>query len=307
MSPPTVTVRCPACGQPLTAALAPAPPTQWFPCPSCHVPVPVVVPRDLPPLYSWEVVPGLYPQLAFPRRPRWRPARVAAIALAAAAVLTAVAAGLLGYEGYVAAEPAVYDVSGTVYQDPAGVLVPVLGAVVNLSVNGNLFASYTTVANGTFDFPRVPDGGIELNVTATGYSPTVVYTFASRSYTAQVRGLEIGLQPGPANNTSVTALTAFGDLETFLAYVGGAAVLLGGATGLAVAAALGVRRPGGAVTGVIGAGAAVAVPAVLLILSVGSLFPAVAIVSGVAGGAGGFALVLATVEVASRPSEPGAA
>jgi hypothetical protein len=229
-------------------------------------------------------------------------ARVASLALAVAAILAATSAGLLGYEGWVAGEPAEYAISGTVYEDTGGGhLAPAGGATVVLSVNGNAFATYTTGLSGTFDFPAVPAGGFELNVTAYGYGPTVVYTFASRSYSTATQGLQIALEPGGPSNTSVTALTPFGDLETLLAYVGGAAVLLAGGAAVAGGAAYALRRPGGSVTGVIGAGAAVSIPAIVLLLSLGGVFPYVSVVAGVVGGVGGFALVLTTVDVASRP------
>ena len=303
MGQPTVTVRCPSCGQELRVALAPSPPTQWFPCPRCHAPVPVVAPRDLPPLYTWEVIPGLYPQLAFPRKPRWRAAPIASVALAVASVLALVAAGLLGYDGVVASQPATYAVTGTVYRASGNLLLPVAGASVALSVNGALFATRTTGLSGAFAFTGVPDGGLELNVTASGYGPTVVYTFASRSYSTQTLGLDVLLEPGEPQNSSVDSLTPFGDLETLLAYVGGAAVLLAVAGGVAAAASFAVRRPNGSVTAVVGAGAAVAVPVVLLVLALGDAFPPVAIVAGVVGGIGAFALVLATAGLASRPSQ----
>ena len=286
MSPPSVTVRCPSCGQTLQAVLAPSPATQWFPCPNCHLPVPVVPPRELPPLYAWEVVPGLYPQLAMPRRPRWRPTQVASIALVVATALSAAAAGLLAYDGFVAAQPASYVVSGTVYEQSGGLLNPAPGASIVLSSNGEVLFRNTTGLGGEFSFWPVPAGGIELNATATGYAPTLVYTFASPSYAAQTLGIEIDLEPGASNNTSVTALTPFGDLESMLSYVGGAAVLLVAAGAAAGAAAVAVRRPGGGVFGVIGAGAALTVPAVLLLLNVGGLFVPVTVVAGAAGGAG---------------------
>lgn len=300
MGSPTVTMRCPSCGKELRAFLAPSPPTQWFPCPSCHVPVPVVVPRDLPPLFSWEVVPGLYPHLRPVRPPRWRSTHVASIALAVAAALAAVSAGLLGYEGYLASEPTDFLVSGTVFENVGGVLVPANGALVNLSVNGNLVQEVRTPSDGVFSFRSVPSGGIELNVTLKNCGPSIVYTFASKSYSTQTQGLEITLEPGGLSNLSVTALTPFGDLETLLAYVGGAAVLFGAAAMVAGAAAIVVRRPGGGVVGVVGAGGAVALPAILIFLYLGSAFPDVTVVAGVVGAAGAFALVLATADVASR-------
>lgn len=306
MAPPTVAVKCPSCGAELRAVLAPAPPTQWFPCPSCHVPVPVVVPSDLPPLYSWEVIPSLYPQLSPPRRPRWRLRQVTPIALAVAAVLAAVSGGLLSYYGFQAAQPSAYLVSGTVYKDLGnGVLVPVSGAHVRLLADGNRsFGNMTTGANGTFWFAGVPNGGIELNVTATSYAPTVVYTFASRSYSTGTQGLEVTLEPGGVNNTSSDVLSPFANLEAMLSDVGGTAVLCAVVTIAAGIAAWMFRRPGGAVGGVIGGGAAVVLPAVLLSLSLGNVFSLVTAIVGVVGGAGAFATVLATVELASRRTEP---
>ena len=302
MSPPTVTMRCPSCGNALRAVLAPFPPTQWFPCPTCHVPVPVVVPRDLPPLYSWEVLPGLYPHLVPPRPPRWKSRHVVAGALAVSAALAAVCAGVLAYEGFVAAQPTEYVVSGTVYEDSHGVLVPASGADVVLSVDGAQVGSTVTGPGGTFRFPSVPDGGIELNVSAPGYSPTVVYTFASKSYSTQTRGLQITLEPGGSANSSVTTLTPFGDMETLLAYVGGGAVLLGAAAVVGGAAAVVVRRPDGAVVGVIGAGAAVATPAVLVLLALGTAFQAVTIAVSVVGAVGAFALVVAAANLSTHPT-----
>jgi len=309
MASPTVTMRCPSCGTELRAVLAPSPPTQWFPCPSCHVPVPVVVPSDLPPLYSWEVIPGLYTPLPAPRRPRWRSTRVASVALAVAAVLAGVSAGVLGYDGYTAAQPATYAVSGTVYEDQRnGVTVPAAGALVVLYSDGNRsFSSEVTRTDGKFAFDAVPNGGIELNVTLRGYGPTDVFTFASRSYSTQTGELVVTLEPGGVNNTSADVLTPFADLEMLLAYVGGASALFGGVAAVAAVAAVAVRRPGGGVMGVIGGGAAVAVPAVLVFLALGSAFPLVTVVAGVVGGAGAFTLVLATVEVATHGHAAGPA
>jgi len=302
MATPTVAVRCPSCGAELRAVVAPAPPTQWFPCPSCHAPVPVVVPRDLPPLYSWEVLPGLYPQLAPPRVPRWKSTHVASTALILAAALALLSAGYLGYQGALAAEPAHYVVTGVVYEQTPGGLMAAPGAVVKLFVNGQQFdPSNVTGANGSFRFIGVPSGGLELNVSASGYGSVDLYTFASRAYSTQTLGLSVTLQQG-RGNTSVNALTPFGDLETLLAYVGGGAVLFGAAGVTAGAAAVVTRRPRGGIPGVIGAGAAVSVPAVLVLLSLAGPFPMLTLLASGAGGVGAFALVLAAADVANRGS-----
>lgn len=304
MGTPTVTLRCPSCGTELRAVVAPAPPTQWFPCPRCHATVPVVVPRDLPPLFSWEVIPGLYPQLSVPRGTRWRPTVVTSIALAVAAVLAAGACGLLGYEGYVAAQPAVYVVSGTVFEDLGGGPRPVGGAqlVLFTDANRSIF-SFTTSANGTFRFTGVPAGGIELNVTAPGCAPVVIYTFATRAYSTQTQDLRVVLGPGGANNTTSDVLSPFADLETLLAYVGGGSALFGTAAVAAGVGALVFRRPAGAAAGVVGASAAVAVPVVLIFLSLSGAFPAVTVLCGIVGAVGAFSLVLAVLGVTTRAAE----
>lgn len=309
MVPPTATARCPSCGTDLRAELGPTAATQWFPCPSCHQPVPFVPPRELPPLFSWEVVPGLYPQLVPPRPPRWRIDRAAAIALAIAAAFSAAAAGVLAYDGYAAAQPAEYTISGVVYEPSGAAVRPLAGATVLLSSNGGPPISRITGLNGAFVFSAVPAGGIAINISAPGFSPVLVYAFASRSYSTQTQGLGVVLAPGPTGNETIDALTPFGDLETLLAYAGGAAVLLAGAALACAAGAYALRRPDGAVLGVIGAGAAIAVPVLLLLLSVTTPYPDSGYVGGVAGGAGGFALALGSVMLASRspPVEPGTA
>ncbi len=301
MGTPTVTMRCPRCGTPLRALLAPAPSTQWFPCPNCHVPVPFLVPRELPALYSWEVVPGLYPWVQIPRRPRWPWRRSAAVALAAAAVLAAVAVGLLANAGLEADRPATYAVSGIVYEQLAnGHLRRAANAEVAVTTddNGTTLAPYVTGANGTFFFPRVPNGGIEVNVTATNFAPTVVYTFASRSYSTGLRGLNVTLYAAPANATH-DVLSPFPDLESFLAYVGGGAALVAVAAIAAGLAAVVVRRPGGAVAAVVGSGAAVSIPVVVLLFSLDQAFPLVAAVGSLAGAFGAFTIVLAAADLAN--------
>ncbi len=301
MGAPAVAMRCPTCGGELRAVLAPSPPTQWFPCPHCRAPVPVVVPRDLPPLYSWEVVPGLYPALPVPRRPRWRPSGIAAGALVLAALVCAASAGALAFDGWLAAQPATYVVSGTVYSEVGGFYHPLRGATVTLYSDGNRsFAAELTGTDGAFRFAGVPNGGIELNVTAFGYAPGVLWTFASRAYSAPLSGLNVTLGPAASNNSSSVALAPFPDLESLLAYVGGGAVLLGGAAFLAAAASVAVLRPEGRVLGVIGSSAALAAPAVVLLLGLGGPFPLVTAFAGGAGAAGAFALVLATAELALR-------
>jgi hypothetical protein len=312
MASATVEARCPSCGQDLRATIGPVPATQWFPCPRCGAAVPVVAPRDLPPLYSWEIVPALYPLQSVARRPRWKASVVASLALVAATLLSAACAGLLGYDGYVASEPATFVVSGEVGQQlPDGSVAPLSGAQVVLYENDNqTVLTRVTGLNGSFQFSDVPAGGIELNVTgppSSGDAPLDVYTFASRSYSTQTQGLLLTLQPGTPSNTTVDALTPFPDLATLLSYAGGGAVLCGGAALAAGFGAFALRRPRGTVLGVIGSGAAVSVPAVVLILSLSSAFPVVTAAAAVAGGLGAFALVLAVAQLATQGEGSGPA
>jgi Carboxypeptidase regulatory-like domain len=311
MGGPTVTMRCPSCGTELQAVLAPAPPTQWFPCPNCHTPVPFVLPRELPPLYTWEVVPGLYPPVSVPRRWRFHWRSVVSVALAAAAVLSAATAGLLVADGYLGAQPATYVVSGTVFEErPGGSTARVLGAHVVLFTNDNQSVRTTTTnVSGDFSFAGVPNGGIELNVTApgSGYAPTVVYTFACPSYSAGTTGLDVTLSTGGPSNTTTVVLSPYGDLGGFLTYVGSGAVLLVGVTIAAGLAALAIRRPGGSVAAVVGSGAAIAAPAVVLLFSLDEAFPVVATLGAVAGGLGAFALVLSAGDLASGGDRPASA
>ncbi len=100
----------------MAVVLAPAPSTQWFPCPHCGSPVPVVVPRDPPPLYSWEVLPELYPPLPPPRRSRWRAQRVVAFVLVAVAIVAIALLGALAGYGVEANAPAHYPVNGVVVE-----------------------------------------------------------------------------------------------------------------------------------------------------------------------------------------------
>ncbi len=301
MGPPGATMRCPACGTELRAVLAPTPPTQWFPCPRCHTPVPFLAPRELPPLYAWEVTPGLYPLLPVPHRPRWPWRSVACLALAAAAVLAGVATGVLAEDGYASAQPSTYTVSGTVFvEHPGGTATPLSGATVVLWTDDNR-SRLTNHTNGLGEFlfrNDVPNGGVELNITDLCCPPTVVYLFASRSYSTATSGIDVTLSSTSAN-ASAYALTPFPDLETFLAYVGGAAVLFGVATAVAAFATIAVRHQGGAVVGVLGGGASVALPAVVVLFSLGDALPIVTALAGAVGGAGAFVLVLCAADLAS--------
>ncbi len=299
MGSPTVQLRCPACGQELRAVLAPSPPTQWFPCPSCHAPVPVVIPRDPPPLFSWEVFPGLYPALPRPRPPRWRAQGVTAVALFAIVVLAVAFGGILVYYGLVAAEPANYSVTGTVYAEGAGGTVsPVAGAEVVLTDEQGQRSTTTTGLDGAFAFAGVSSGEIVLNASLPGYAPTEVDTFASPVYNAGTDGLQITLVPGGLGNASTVSLSAFPDLETLLASVGGGAVLFGVVAVVALIAGVLTVRSDRPALGVVGGGAGLSAPLLLFFLGLGSIFPYLLAGTSLLAAFGAFALGVRAVELA---------
>jgi hypothetical protein len=306
MSATTVALRCPACGQDLLAVLAPAPPTQWFPCPHCRSPVPVVRPRDPPPLYSWEVLPGLYPALPRPRAPRWRPQRVAAVGLVAIVVLAVLFAAVLGYYAVAAAAPGQYSVAGTVFAETAGGSTrPMAGASVTIDEEGGGTATTSTGLDGGFGVGSVPTGGITVHVTATGYASAVVGTFASPVYNAGTTGLSIVLVPSGSGNSTNTSLTPFPDLESFLASIGTGVVLLGVVAVIALIAAILTLRQDRPALGVVGGGAGLVAPLALYLLALGTAFPSVTAATTALAAFGGFTLALRTIELGQSVPGPG--
>jgi hypothetical protein len=295
MSPPTVRMACPRCRTPLAAVLAPFPATQWFPCPHCGTPVPVVVPRDPPPLYSWEVLPGLYPALPRPKAPRWRSRPVVTTALVVVVIVSVVLLALLVAYGVAASSPASYGVNGFVVL-PSGRAAT--GAAVVLTENNGHTLSTTIVdPSGSFSFTNVPSGGISINVTLSGYAPVTVDTFASPVYDAGTTGLGIQLEPGSADNGTTYALSPFPDLETFVASIGAEAVLLGLIAAVAAGAAAGYRKERIAL-GVVGGGAGASAPLTFYFLSLTSIFPTVALASAIAGAVGAFVVAVGALELA---------
>jgi Carboxypeptidase regulatory-like domain len=301
MAVPPVSLKCANCGTALSAVVAPSPPTQWFPCPHCRAPVPVLVPRDPPVLYTWEVLPGLYPSLPRPRAPRWRVRSVAAAALIAVAIAAIGVGGALAYYGAEATHAAEYTVSGTVVYGPTG--APVTGATVNLTEDNGSSLVQVTSFGGTFSFAHVPSGGISINVTHPGDAPVTVTTFASPAYDAGTTGLTIGLYPGGASNGTSVSLAPFPDLESFLASIGGAAILLALIATVAGAAAVVARRPSVRTATVIGGSAGVAAPAVLALLGLSTAFPYLLLVAALAGACGAFAAAMGAGELLVEGTE----
>jgi hypothetical protein len=306
MASPSVAIRCPACGADLAVFLAPSPPTQWFPCPHCHAPVPVVVPRDPPPLYSWEVLPGLYPTLPRPRPPRWQTRRAFTFALLAVVVLAVALAGVFAYYGFVASMPGRFTVSGTVYEAPVpGVTVPASGVAIVLTEDSGQTLTETTGPDGVFSFASVPAGGVRLNATLPGYAPALYDTFVSSVYDAGTQGIQITLSPGGVANTSSVSLSPFTTLEAFLASIGSGTLLLVLVAAVAGAAVVrSGRRPRPAL-GVIGGGAGLLAPFGLYLFFLGTAFPFVFAGTAALAAFGAFSLMLGTVEIAQTGPAPG--
>jgi hypothetical protein len=298
MGAPVVSMRCPACGADLRVVLAPAPPTQWFPCPQCRNPVPVLVPRDPPPLYTWEVLPGLYPALPSPRRPRIRLRRMAQAALIGVAVLAVVLGGFLSALGVEALTPETYLVSGTVWEEqPGGGTIPAVGATVTLTAEGAAVTSQHTSLLGGFAFSNVPAGGIALNISLAGYTPVTVDTFASSVYSTGTTGLSVTLVPGSASNTTTVALSPFPTLESFLASIGSGVVLLGLVALVGGFAAVITARSDRPSVGVVGGAAGLLAPAALYFLALGGVFPALVLGTAVLAALGTFAATTRAIEI----------
>jgi len=304
MAAPGIPVRCTSCGTELRAVLAPSPSTQWFPCPHCHAAVPVVMPRDPPPLYSWEVLPGLYPPLPMPRPPRWSLRTAATIALVAVTILAVVLGALLAFYGVEAGRAAEYSVSGTVYEQVGAGLRPAGGALVILTEEGNRTVRTTTALDGTFAFANVPSGGVALNVTHAGFAPVTVDTFVSPVYDAGTTGIAVTLHPLGTSNGSTIELAPFSDLESFLSSLTGGAGLLLLVALVAGLAASATRRGTARTAAVIGGGAGAGMPAILLLLGLDGPFPVLLAVASLGGAVGAFALASGTAGILTEGSEP---
>jgi hypothetical protein len=298
MAGPTVYIRCPQCRGNLRVVLAPAPPTQWFPCPHCRNPVAVVVPRDPPPLYTWEVLPGLYPALPAPRIPRRRRVSGVAALLLVIAVASAALAGVLLYDAWQAVQPATFGVSGAVESNSNGFAQPLADATVVLTNDANHSSTVVTGPGGTFSFGSVPSGGVTINVSAPGFQSQSVSTFVSSVYAGPSNGLVIELSPGASSNVTSVTLADFPDLEQFVAALGTGAILLGVVTIVAGAAAVITTRADRPAVGVIGGAAGMLSPFAVIFLSLSSVDVAVSVGTAVVASIGTFVVAWRAMQMA---------
>ncbi|MCI4360675.1 MAG: hypothetical protein L3J91_03155, partial [Thermoplasmata archaeon] len=128
-----MTVRCPRCGAYIAAPAHQPALTSYATCPHCSTAVPIVAPRDPPPLFSWEVFPSVYPSLPLPRAPGARLTVAVGLALVVATLLLAGLAGFLVWSGVQASGPATFTVEGTVVRanSPSAQPLPIAGATIN--------------------------------------------------------------------------------------------------------------------------------------------------------------------------------
>ncbi|MCI4350645.1 MAG: hypothetical protein L3K15_03930 [Thermoplasmata archaeon] len=302
----TVTARCPACGG-LLAATATAYATSYVRCPHCGEPVPIVAPRDPPPLFAWEVSPQLYPPIPTLSDGGRRPVRPFVLgALVVAAVIAAVVAGIVAEDAARALTPGRIVVAGTVEVGPGGVVGPLPFAHLRLTGENGYTASGTTAPDGSFSFSGVPRGAVAILVNSTGYPNTTFDMFFSPVYSepAHPTGLVLELPTGSSASSVTVLYASFGSLEELAATLLTAVVIF--AVGI-VMAAVGVwailrqRRPGLAVAGAAGV---LAAPICLPLLTLDTVLPDVLLVGSVASAFAAAAFVLLVVPIALTASAP---
>jgi hypothetical protein len=305
MGPGAVTLRCPRCGNYLSAVPLPGVPATWYSCPHCHAPIPVVGERDPPPLFSWEVYPQLYPALPPPRGPSPRLAFVPMVALLAGAFLLAGTAGYLGYEGASALAPGSFGLHGSVYGVSAdGTSTALDGASVYLAGEGGFVARTTTGPDGGFSFAGVPAGGANLTVTYPGYSTVIEQFLIAHPFNTASGGVTIRMSPGGGATVSSIGTSPFPNLESLVADLWSGASLFGlTAVVVGFGASAATRRERPALVAASGAAAAVS-PGVVYLLGLQVIVPPLTYVSSVLVGVGAFAAVTAGVAMARTGPAP---
>ncbi len=296
-------LRCPSCGGLFRAAPPSAGPVPWVPCPHCSRPVALLGARDPPPLFRWEVVPGLYPVPRLPHRRR-DPRRAVAAVLLAAALLAAGIAGALLVEGYDAARPLDVTVSGVVLRSSAVGNLSASGGRVVLTDDSGAQRSLTLGATGEFQFVAVPAGAIQLNATLPGYAPQVLITFVSAIYSAgPTTGLVFVLTPGGPANTTTDIVSPFPNLAGFIASLGATAVLILLGAAVAAVAARHTYRDGRRPIGIAGGSAVLLVPVAILLTGVAQIMPLLWLASGPLAGLGAY-VVASRLTEAARIGDP---
>jgi Carboxypeptidase regulatory-like domain len=305
-----VTVRCPRCGAFVAAPARTPAAASYATCPHCSTTVPIVAPRDPPPLFTWEVFPSVYPSLPVPRAPGARLMGVVGIALVVATLFLAGLAGFLVWNGVEAVGPGTFSLHGTVVRstDLSGVTTPVAGAIVNVSGESGMDTVVLTNSSGAFSVVGIPAGGVLVNVSAPGFDSVLVQVFLSSIYATSSGGSPLVVELTPSNVAASTTViqSPFPSLENLLASLGSAAVLLGIAAAIAGLGARAAFRPGRASHAVVGGAAALVAPAALFALGETVVFPYLEIPTVILAAVGALAVSLALVPLVweARPTEP---
>ncbi len=284
---------CPSCGLPLGPLPPPDPSLRWVHCRHCGATVPLAPTRPIPPRFTWEVYPGLYPSQPPLTKPRfvWR-SLIVPVLVATAIVTMGIAAGG-AYYGWNGSQPAQYTVNGVAHLSNGARWVS--GSITLTDEAGT--GTFPIGPGGVFNFTGVPTGGVQLNVTYPGYAPLLVETFVSPVFDAGSQGLVLTLNPGTVSNESVLSLSPYLDLEYFQAYVGAGAAIAAIAGILSAVAAVILRRSDRPAIGIVGGAAGAAVPFALIVIPVGTVFPLLLLLGLVSGVLGAFAFAIAWIEI----------
>jgi len=222
------------------------------------------------------------------------------------AVIATALAAVLGYCAVAASTTATFSVSGMVelQPDPFATPYPAVGAVIVATDEAGHTHTADSGIGGDFQLVGVPNGGIAVNVSYPGYAPVTVDVFLSSVYSAGASAVVVTLTPGNLSNGTVGSLTPFVNLETFVAAIGGGLVLLGLVAAIAGAAAILTLRSDRPALGVVGGGAGLFSPLILILLNLGEAFPTLLAASALLAAVGGFALAIRAIEMALVASAP---
>lgn len=307
MGTPWVPLRCPRCGNALAVPPPPTVAAGWVICPSCGVTFPVLAPRDPPPLFSWEAYPNLYPALPPPRRAGPAMRRLTVGTLLATTVLLLGLAGFLLWGGAAALGPGHFTLSGTV-AGSTGAAIP--GATVSLRSEAGYNETVLADATGGFRFAGIPTGAAVLNVSAPGFQTVNVDLLFSPTYTATGAGpdgqVAVTLQHGPANPPSQVLVSPFANLETLVASLFSATVLLALAGAVAVAGTVSARQGRRPIVATAASAGAIAAPVALVLLGATAVFPLLdwVITAATALGLVAFVLTASAMAWVGRPPDP---
>lgn len=277
----------------------------WTHCPHCGVPLPVVPDSDPPPLFSWEVYPGLYPSIRPPPAPR-RLARALPALLAVVLVSLGTVVGASLVVGGEALAPASYTVAVRVVYDSAVGPVAIVDAEVLLSDDSGTRGPQFTDSAGRAVFDGVPAGGVTLNISASGFYPLTEQMFISPVYTVPPGapgGLVATLSPEPAGasgTTQVADYSAYPTMESFAASLLGSASVLATAAALALAGVVLSRRGRYPAVAVAGGTAGLLSPVVALYSPVFLVAPWLLFVAAAAASAGAVAFLAGIPAVVQR-------